>query len=239
MTKTRSEDSPHQPPRLHLTPEGNWCELRRPPSDRRPRPALFLDRDGVIVEDVGFIAKPADVALIQGAGAAIARANRAGWAVVVVSNQSGVGRRYFGWAEFAAVQARILDELAAFGAEIDMVLACGFHPEAADPAFRHPAHPWRKPAPGMILAAADRLPIDFGRSWIVGDHATDLAAGRRAGLKGAIHISSGHGSSGSHAGERAKALAEHAEGFPLLLADHLAHALDLLAPETTPETIID
>jgi len=230
MTRIEPHRSPDQAPRLHLTPEGNWCEIRRPSAGRRPRPALFLDRDGVIVEDVGYIARPGDVALIAGAGPAIAEANRRGWPVVIVTNQSGIGRRYLSWRDFAAVQTRIMEELAAFGAEIDMVLACGFHPEAADPAFQHPAHPWRKPQPGMILAAAERLAVDLGRSWIVGDHATDLGAGRRAGLAGGVHVLSGQGAT-----ERPKALAERTPDFPLLLADHLAHALALLAEQARGE----
>jgi D-glycero-D-manno-heptose 1,7-bisphosphate phosphatase len=193
MTRTESQALRGPSPRLHLTPEGNWCEVRRKPADCRPRPALFLDRDGVIVEDVGYIGRPEDVALIEGAGEAIARANRLGFAVVVVSNQSGIGRHYFGWPDFARVQSRIADALSQAGAELDMVLACGFHPDAVDPAYRHPSHPWRKPAPGMILAAAEHLTIDLGRSWIVGDHASDIRAGRSAGLKAGIHVMSGHG----------------------------------------------
>jgi len=219
-------------PILPLTPDGAWCEIRRAPRDRRCRPALFLDRDGVLVEDVGYLARPGDVTLIAGAGAAIAKAGRAGWVVVMVTNQSGVGRGYYTWHDFAAVQGRIVDELAALGAEFDMVLACGHHPEAADPAYRHPAHPWRKPAPGMILEAAARLNIDRGRSWIIGDHATDLEAGRAAGLAGGVHVLTGRG-----AAERAAILAGREEpGFTRLLADHLAQALDRLEGMTAGPT---
>ena len=153
---------------------------------------MFLDRDGVIVEEVGHLRRAEDVRLITGAAAVIAAANCAGMPVVVVSNQSGIGRGLFGWEDFAAVQQRMLEMLEAQGALIDAVLACPHHAEA-EPPYRYPDHPSRKPNAGMILAAARLLPIDLAASWIIGDRVTDLSAGRNAGLAGGLLVFTGCG----------------------------------------------
>ena len=171
---------------------GIWAEMLRQPPELSLRPALFLDRDGVIVEEVGHLHRPVDVRLIAGAAEVIAAANRLGVTVVVVSNQSGVGRGLFAWQDFAAVQQRIVAELSARGAYMDAILACPYHPEALPP-YRHPDHPARKPNAGMIFAAARLLPISLSASWIIGDRASDLMAGRNAGLAGGMLVLSGLG----------------------------------------------
>jgi D-glycero-D-manno-heptose 1,7-bisphosphate phosphatase len=170
--------------------QGVWGEVLRSPQTSALRPALFLDRDGVIVEEIGHLRRAEDVRLIAGAAAVIAAANRAGMPVVVVSNQSGIGRGLFGWEDFGAVQQRMLEMLEADGALIDAVLACPHHAEA-EPPYRYADHPSRKPNAGMILAAANMLPIVLRTSWIVGDRASDLAAGRNAGLGGGLLVGPG------------------------------------------------
>ena len=176
-----------------LTANAIWAQVvRAAPVGAICRPALFLDRDGVIVEEIGHLHRPADVRMISGAAEVIAAANRATVPVIVVSNQSGVGRGLFGWPDFAAVQQRIIRELAARGAFIDAVLACPYHAEARPP-YRHPDHPARKPNAGMIYAAARLLPIALRASWIIGDRASDLTAGRTAGLAGGLLVLSGLG----------------------------------------------
>ena len=194
--------------------EGCWCEALRPADRGAPRPALFLDRDGVVAVERHFLRRVEDVALIDGAAAAIAAANRAGLPVVLVSNQSGIARGLLGWAEFAAVQREILARLAAAGARLDLVLACPFHPD----------HPWRKPNPGMLLEAARRLPIDLARSLLVGDKADDLRAGRAAGLRQGAHVLTGHGRA-----ERDAAAALAGPGFAVRLWDSLAGGLASIA----------
>jgi D-glycero-D-manno-heptose 1,7-bisphosphate phosphatase len=183
--------------------DGIWCQEAQPEraASLRGRPALFLDRDGVLVAEVGYLHRPEDARLIPGAAALIAAANRAGLPAVLVTNQAGIGRGYYGWAEFQATQEKISMALADGGATLDMVLACPFH-EQGQPPYRDPAHPCRKPRPGMILRAAERLGLDLAGSWIVGDRALDLAAGRAAGLAGGAHVLTGHG-----AAERDAALA--------------------------------
>jgi len=162
--------------RLHLTADGNWLELRRAPADPAPHPALFLDRDGVLIEDRGYVGRVAAVRLLEGAGALLETVAARGWRAVVVTNQSGIARGYYGWEDFARVQAEIDRQLGPPAARIDAVLACPFYPE----------HPWRKPAPGMLLAAAALLPIAIERSWILGDREKDIEAGRAARLAGGM-----------------------------------------------------
>jgi D-glycero-D-manno-heptose 1,7-bisphosphate phosphatase len=199
--------------------DGVWCEA--PVAARGGGPALFLDRDGVVVEEVGYLGRVEDVALIPGAAAVIAAANARRIPVVLVSNQAGIGRGYFGWREFAAVQATIVRALATAGARIDAVYACPHHPRGTN-GYAHPDHPARKPNPGMILRAATDLAIALDRSWLVGDKAIDVEAARRAGLAGALHVLTGHGP-----GERAGATALAAPGFDLRLGRSITDALAL------------
>lgn len=198
--------------------DGTWVQVAQPAraAQLRGRPGLFLDRDGVLVEDIGYLSRPADLRPIDGAAETILTANRRNLAVVIVTNQSGIGRGYYGWEDFAAVQARLDAILEARGARVDMTVACPHHAEAAPP-YRHPAHPCRKPRPGMVLRALDRLALDRGRSWIVGDRIRDLEAGRRAGLAGGLHVGTGQG-----ARERGAARALGNSAFQVLTADSLA-----------------
>jgi len=189
----------------NLDSDGVWIEIL---GQRRSAPALFLDRDGVVVVETHYLHEVEKTELIPGAGPAIAQANKRGWHVVMVTNQGGIGRGLYGWAEFAAVQNKIKADLAAFDAHFDAICACPYHPDFGDQQGRD--HPDRKPNPGMLLKAAAALDIDRGPSWIVGDMHSDMAAGRNGGLAGGIHVNSGWPDM------RAKALAEARDGFPVL-----------------------
>lgn len=173
---------------LHLIDPGLWAERR---TALHGGPALFLDRDGVIVEEVNYLHKLEDVALTHGAAELIARVNALGIAVVMVTNQAGVGRGYYDWNDFSSVQDEIHRRLGAQGAHLDAVYACGYHAEGKPPL--NADHAWRKPQPGMLLAAANDLGINLTRSWIVGDRASDLAAGEAAGLAGGALVATGYG----------------------------------------------
>ena len=205
-----------------LDHQGMWCEIVAPAAGAAPRPALFLDRDGIIVDEVEYLCEVEKVALCPGVAWMIAGANRAGIAVVVVTNQSGIARGLYGWPAFAAVQDEIARRLEAQGARWDAVMASPFHPQGREP-WRHPDHPVRKPNPGMLLASVEALAIDLAASWIIGDRATDMAAGRRAGLAGGIFVGQGY-----DAGEAERALAEATGGFAVLRARDTAEACSSL-----------
>jgi D-glycero-D-manno-heptose 1,7-bisphosphate phosphatase len=147
------------------------------------RPALFLDRDGVLNEDPGYVYRWEDFHWIPGARETVAAFNAAGWWVFVVTNQSGVGRGYYAEDDVHALHARMSESLAEVGAHIDAYYYCPQHPEADDEAYRHPDPPDRKPNPGMLLRAMADWPVDAARSLMVGDKDGDIEAGRRAGVR--------------------------------------------------------
>ncbi len=164
-----------------LVEPGLWVESIGDRDFVAATPALFLDRDGTINVDSGYPDDPEKMVLLNDIVPVIAAANRQGIPVVVVTNQSGIARGYFGWGDFADVNSRVLDLLRARNAAVDMVVACAYH-EAGEGPLAIADHPMRKPNPGMLLEAAKRLGLDLKRSLIVGDKPADMEAGRRAGL---------------------------------------------------------
>lgn len=194
-----------------------WCQTFAP-SRGELRPALFLDRDGVLVEPVPYLHRAEDVVLIPGAAETIAEANRRGVLVVVVTNQAGVGRGYYGWREFQDVQSALLEGLHGLGAHLDGVFACPHHADALG-IYAHPDHPARKPRPGMLFKAAEMLAIDLQRSWMAGDTSNDLEAGRAAGLCGGALVLKALGSRHREAAE-----ALRRPGFEVLIAPSLREA---------------
>lgn len=177
-------------PRLQ---DGVGCWVERLTAEVPPgRPALFLDRDGVVVEEAHYLSDPAKVRVLDGVASAIARCNALRLPVVLVTNQAGIARGYYGWREFEAVQREMIGRLDAAGARIDLVLACAFH-DVGNVPYRVADHPWRKPNPGMILAAAEMLAIDLPASAVIGDKVSDLEAGAAAGLARAVLVRTGHG----------------------------------------------
>ncbi|WFP78719.1 HAD family hydrolase [Mesorhizobium sp. WSM4906] len=164
-----------------LAEPGLWVERIGSRSFPAGLPALFLDRDGTINVDTGYPDDPAAMVLRDGIAPVIEAANRQGIPVVVITNQSGIARGYFGWDAFARVNQRVLDLLAEKNAAVDMVLACAYH-EAGSGPLAVTDHPMRKPNPGMLLEAGRRLGLDLERSLIVGDKPADMEAGERASL---------------------------------------------------------
>jgi histidinol-phosphate phosphatase family protein len=151
---------------------------------RQSRPAVFLDRDGVLNTDSGHVHRPEDLAWLPGAREAVLSLNEAGCYVFVVTNQSGVARGFYGEAQVDAFHDRMQDELAEIGAHVDAFYHCPFHADAAIEAYRVPDHFDRKPNPGMILRALREWPVDVTRSFLIGDRETDILAARRANLPG-------------------------------------------------------
>ncbi|MCK5446036.1 MAG: HAD-IIIA family hydrolase [Rhodospirillaceae bacterium] len=198
--------------------DGVWVQAISAKDITNTRPALFLDRDGVLVEEVNYLHKVEDVSLSEHATAIIRAANHANMAVVVVTNQAGIGYGKYGWDEFVAVQEKILADVAADGGRIDGVFACPFH-ETGKPPHNVTDHPARKPNPGMLFLARDLMGIDLTKSWIIGDRASDLGAGKNASVAGGIHVLSGHG---SVSGEVERAVELNSGDFTVRTADSIA-----------------
>ena len=173
-----------------MTDEGAH-RLRLASNPRRNAPALFLDRDGTLIEDHGYLADPAGVRLLPAVAAALRRFRDAGYALVLVTNQSGIGRGFYGWDDYEAVAARLRELLAEEGMELDAELACAHTPGVE-------GCTWRKPGPGMLVEAARQLGLDLSRSLLVGDKLSDIEAAAAAGLPCAVHVATGA------VGERAK-----------------------------------
>jgi D-glycero-D-manno-heptose 1,7-bisphosphate phosphatase len=136
------------------------------------RRAVFLDRDGTLMEEVNYCNDPATVRAISGAGEKLAKLREEGWLTVIVTNQSGLSKGYITPEQYHAVNAELLRQL---DGGIDAIYFCADHPD--QPTER------RKPQPGMLLEAAIDLEIDLARSWMIGDKPIDVACGRNAGCR--------------------------------------------------------
>lgn len=145
------------------------------------RPALFLDRDGVINVDHAYVHKREHFDFIDGIFALVHAARARGCRVFVVTNQAGIARGYYGEAEFHALTDWMCARFAAEEAPIDRVYFCPDHPEHGIGAYKRDT-PMRKPGPGMILQAAREFAVDLRASLLVGDMDTDIAAGQAAGV---------------------------------------------------------
>jgi D-glycero-D-manno-heptose 1,7-bisphosphate phosphatase len=146
------------------------------------RPAVFLDRDGTIIEDVGFLRDVAQIDLLPWAPHAIRQLRDAGYAIVVITNQSGVGRGYYDEAHVRATHQALDALLAESGAQVDAYYYCPHYPESVDPRYAGVCD-CRKPASGLLHRAAVDLQLDLSRSWMVGDWWRDVQAGAGAGTR--------------------------------------------------------
>ena len=143
-------------------------------------PGILLDRDGTIIVDHGYVGSVDRVEFIDGAAEAIARFNRAGIPVVVITNQAGVARGLYGIDDVAQVHKCIVEHLAEYGAHIDLFLFSPYHPDGVVEAYARTSED-RKPAPGMAKAAARALGLDLAASWVVGDRPEDLGLAEAIG----------------------------------------------------------
>jgi len=178
-----------------------------------PRPALFLDRDCVLIEDKHHLCDPDNVELCPGAQLLLAQARQRGWPVVVITNQSGIARGYFDWDAYERVNDRLL-ELLGSTASVAAIYGNGHGPEALP-------NSWRKPNPAMLLAAAEDLHLDLSKSLLIGDRLSDLEAGARANLPWLAHVFSGHGKRERPAVEQWANSASKNPGFELLMLESL------------------
>ena len=165
--------------------------------------AVFLDRDGVLIEDTGYPDDPEKLTLLAGVGEALRTLRAAGWRLVAVSNQSGVARGILTLECLAKVNDRLLELLCAEGVALDALLYCPHHPEAGRPPFDLDCD-HRKPGPGMLFSAAARLELKREECWMVGDKESDVGAAHAAGVR-AIRIGDGSTAADLRAADLAEA----------------------------------
>ena len=169
--------------------------------------ALFLDRDGVVNEEVGYLHRPEEVRFVDGIFSLCRTAARLGYKLIVVTNQAGIARGYYTEADFEALMEFMGAELRAEGVELDAVYYCPFHPEHGVGEYKR-EHEDRKPGTGMLRRGAREFGVDLSESLLVGDRCSDVAAANGAGLRQAFLMN------GTEAGEcggeyvRVKRLAE-------------------------------
>ena len=145
------------------------------------RPAVFMDRDGCLIEEMGYINHPSRVRLLPRTPSAVARLNRAGIAAVMATNQAGIARGYFSKETLEAVNAEVERQLADHGANLDALYVCTHLPPAGRAPYRG-ACECRKPKPGLLLRASAEMSLDLSRSVMVGDKPSDIGAGQAAGV---------------------------------------------------------
>ena len=184
--------------------------------------AIFLDRDGVIVEQKEYLNRAEDLVLIPGAGEAIARLNAASILVIVVTNQAGIAKGHLTLSDLEEIHARLRRDLSTYKAHLDAIYYCPHHPEATVPEFLHDC-PCRKPGIGMFEKARDEHGIDLGASYLIGDTTGDILAGKRAGCRTILVATGFAGKDGLY------------EVTPNLMVADLAAAVDTILAETGDE----
>ncbi|MFV0432201.1 MAG: HAD-IIIA family hydrolase [Alphaproteobacteria bacterium] len=187
------KSTPHMPKDGGFLEDYTWIRLLKKEKTiaKTPQPALFLDRDGVINVEKSFIIHPDMFELEDGIIELIRFYNQKDWPVIVVTNQSGIAKEKMSWNDYWLIEDRMIQDLAANGAFVDLILACPCHPEGIAP-YNEIQPPSRKPAPGMLKSAIEILAIDIKSSIIIGDRIRDIEAGRNTGLRLGILRDSGH-----------------------------------------------
>jgi len=189
---------------IWMASEGESCPNKYGPDPKRPRPAsngqadlertvtalerimsrraVFLDRDETLIEDPGYIADPSLVKLLPGVGDALRQLAEAGFALVVVTNQSGIARGLLTEATLEKIHDELRRQIAGYGVTLDAIYFCPFHPEGTVEPYRKDSD-LRKPQPGMILQAAREMNLSLETSWTIGDSPRDTTAGHLAGTR--------------------------------------------------------
>lgn len=190
--------------------------------------AVFIDRDGTISEEVGYINHPSRFRLFTYAASAIKHLNENGWLAILVTNQAGVARGYFSEEMIQTVHSAMTADLESTGAKLDAIYYCAHHPSVGELPYRFDCD-CRKPKPGLISRAARDFEIDLNHSWMVGDRYSDVELARNAGLKSAF-VLSGYGR-GEWEHQR-KCWTEK----PDLLAENLFEAVQLIVSKDSVES---
>jgi len=153
--------------------------------------AVFMDRDGTISEEVGYVNHPSRFRLFPFSAAAIKLLNDAGWLAIVITNQAGVARGYFPETMISKVHDLLALELQSAGAHLDAIYYCPHHPSVGDAQYRVDCA-CRKPKPGLIQGALEQFAIDLDQSWMIGDRYSDIELAHNAGVSSAL-VMSGYG----------------------------------------------
>jgi D,D-heptose 1,7-bisphosphate phosphatase len=194
---------------------------------RPGRPAVFLDRDGTVIEQVHYLSDPARVRLLPDAGPALRRLRDAGYALVVITNQSAIGRGWITVEQYDAVNDEMNRRLALEGVTLDGIYYCPEVPTADDRLAI--THRDRKPGPGMLLRAARELGLDLSTSWMIGDMISDALAGINAGCRGSLLVETGK--------ELLEEEARSVDGYTLV--PDLSAAADVILGPPDDRTIAD
>ncbi|MFZ0062537.1 MAG: HAD family hydrolase [Pyrinomonadaceae bacterium] len=155
------------------------------------RPAVFIDRDGTISEEVGYINHPSRFRVFPYTAEAIKLVNDQGWLAIVITNQAGVARGYFSESMIKTVHDNLLREVGEKGARVDAIYYCAHHPSVGEPPYRQDCD-CRKPKPGLVNRACKDLDIQLEQSWMVGDRYGDVELAHNAGIRSAL-VLSGYG----------------------------------------------
>ena len=158
---------------------------------RKPQSAVFIDRDGTINEDIGYVSAPEELIVYPFAAEAVRLINESGRKAIIITNQSGVARGMYSEETLGAIHDRLIEELAREGARIDAIYYCPHHPRVGGERYRK-ACECRKPRAGMLALAAREHAIDLARSYVIGDKASDINLATNAGARGAL-VMTGYG----------------------------------------------
>jgi D-glycero-D-manno-heptose 1,7-bisphosphate phosphatase len=164
---------------------GLWSEVISKNKNLEKRPALFLDRDGTIVEEIEYLHEPSKVRVNKNISSLIKSCNLINIPVIEITNQSGIGRGLYNWNDFNNTEKEIRKKLLMDNSKINMLCACAFHHEAIKD-YKIKDHFWRKPNSGMLIEASNIFSIKLEQSWIIGDKISDMQAAINAGIKGGI-----------------------------------------------------
>jgi len=179
------------------------------------RRAIFLDRDGTLNEEVGYIRDPAQFRLFDFASEAVRMVNEAGWLAIVITNQAGIARGLFTEAFLGQIHQQMTKELTEAEARVDAIYYCPHHPEIGEPPYRQTCD-CRKPLPGMLKRAAEEFKLDLSECAVIGDRYGDVSAAQAVGARGVL-VLTGHGR--KEFGQEQTAWPQHPEQ---IVADHVA-----------------
>ncbi|HEY6804669.1 MAG TPA: HAD family hydrolase [Pyrinomonadaceae bacterium] len=187
------------------------------------KPAVFIDRDGTISEEIGYVNHPSRYRVFAYSGEAIKKLNEHEWLAILVTNQAGVARGYFSEDVIGKVHSQLEETLAKENARLDAIYYCAHHPTVGEPPYRFDCD-CRKPKPGLIQQAVKDFEIDLERSWMIGDRYSDIELAHNAGLKSAF-VLSGYGI-GEYEYQRASWKLE-----PDLICENLLEAVNSIVTE--------